>query len=290
MSAQRSPVSAAPVHPLQTEALRRWRRLQAQGQTEAAQAVLWDALAQEPNLPGVHVQLARLRWPGPDYRHWLRWFHEQLRPGVYLEIGVERGDTLRLARPDTRAIGVDPAPQDDPLSGCAGQAQLYACTSAVFFADLPHDSGLGERGFDLAFIDGDHRFHTVLDDFIGAERLAAPGAVLVLHDTLPLTAATAQAERATGFHTGDAWKIVPCLRALRPDLRVLTLPTAPSGLTVVTGLDPRSNALRERREAIRDSYARLPPLDALAAPGRLLALGLNEPEAMLRWLRAGGVR
>ncbi|MBU7574853.1 MAG: class I SAM-dependent methyltransferase [Hydrogenophaga sp.] len=281
----------APVHPLETAALRRWRRLSARGATAAAEAVLWDALAQEPNLPGVHVALARLRWPGPDYRHWLAWFHQQLKPRIYLELGVEHGHTLALAGPDTRVIGVDPSPKGDPLSRCAGPAQLHRCTSAEFFADVPVDSGLTDTGFDLAFIDGDHRFDTVLDDVIGAERLAAPGAVLLLHDTVPLTAETAGREHRTGFHTGDGWKIVPCLRALRPDLRIVTLPTAPSGLTVVTGLDPSNTRLSERRAAIRESYARLPPDAALQTPARMLALVVNDPEVMRRWLRqAAGAR
>ncbi|WP_382156741.1 class I SAM-dependent methyltransferase [Hydrogenophaga sp. ANAO-22] len=276
---------SAPVHPLETSALRRWRRLSAEGATDAAEAVLWDALAMEPNLPGVHVTLARLRWPGPDYRHWLAWFHQQLKPRIYLELGVEHGHTLALAGPDTRVIGVDPAPKGDPLSRCAGPAQLVRRTSADFFAAVPVDSGLADTGFDLAFIDGDHRFDTVLDDVIGAERLAAPGAVLLLHDTVPLTAETAGREHLTGFHTGDGWKIVPCLRALRPDLRIVTLPTAPSGLTVVAGLDPSNTRLSERRAAIRESYARLPPDAALHAPSRVLALGLNNPAAVRRWLR-----
>lgn len=274
-----------PVHPLETQALRRFRRLRAQGDREAAEAVLWDALAQEPNLPGVHVALARLRWPGPDYRAWLAWFHEHLKPRVYLEVGVEHGHTLALARPGTHVIGVDPAPKGEPLSRCAGPARLYRRSSADFFAAVPPDSGLADTGFDLAFIDGDHHFDSVLGDVIGAERLAAPGAVLLLHDTVPLTAETAGREHRTGFHTGDGWKIVPCLRALRPDLRVVTLPCAPSGLTVVTGLDPSNTRLSERRGAIRDSYAPLPPDAALAMPSRVLALGVNDPGWMARWLR-----
>ena len=85
---------------------------------------------------------------------------------------------------------------------------------------------------------------------------------------------------------------MPCLRALRPDLRIVTLPTAPSGLTVVTGLDPSNTLLSERRTAIRESYAGLPPDAALSAPRRaVLALGLNDPESMRRWLaQAAGAR
>lgn len=289
-STEGSPVRQGPLHPLEVLHLRQWRRLMAVGRREAARDCLLDALAQEPNLPRVHVALARMRWPGPDYQQWLGWFHARLRPRVYLEIGVEHGDTLRLAGTDTLAIGVDPAPKGDPAGRCAGPARLYPQTSASFFAAPPPDSGLRGRGFDLAFIDGDHRFEAVLDDFIGAERLAAPGAVLLLHDTVPLTADTAGREHRTGFHTGDGWKVVPCLRLLRPDLRLVTLPAAPTGLTVVCGLDPSSNRLGERRSAIHEAYAALPPEPVVAAPGRPLALGLNDPAWLARWLDQAGAR
>ena len=42
------------------------------------------------------------------------------------------------------------------------------------------------------------------------ERWAAPGAVLLLHDTMPLNTRTAASERSTGFYTGDG-QIVPDL-------------------------------------------------------------------------------
>ena len=271
-------------HPLEEPTLRRFRGLMKRGLTDAARQTLLDALAREPNLPAVHVALARLRWPGPDYLDWLAWFHTHLSPRLYLEIGVEKGTSLALTLPSTRVVGVDPAPIGDPLQHCRGDARLYRQTSADFFAAVPADSGLVPDGFDLAFIDGDHRFETVLDDFIAAERHAPPGAVVLLHDTLPLNALTAARERRTGFYTGDGWKIVPCLRALRPDLRIMTLPTAPTGLTVITGLDPESAALRERLPDILQTYEALPPDQAVAAPQAVFALGQNDPRWVTAWL------
>jgi predicted O-methyltransferase YrrM len=273
-------------HPLEEKALRQFRRFMAQGQAAAARDCLRDALAREANLPGVHVALARLRWPGPDYRFWLAWFHAHLAPGLYLEIGVEKGESLALALPSTRVVGVDPAPIGDPLQRCRGVARMYHRTSAAFFAAVPEDSGLESGGFDLAFIDGDHHFEAVLDDFVAAERYAAAGAVLLLHDTVPLDCATATREHRTGFYTGDAWKIVPCLRSLRPDLQIVTLPTAPTGLTVVTGLDPSSRVLRDRLPLIHQTYAPLPPDQAVAAPDSMFSLGLNDPSWMAGWLRS----
>ncbi len=273
-------------HPMEEPTLRRFRHLMAHGLTDAARDCLLDALVREPNLPGVHVALARLRWPGPDYRFWLAWFHAQLTPRLYLEIGVEKGESLALAQPPTRVVGVDPAPLGDPLQHCRANARLYRQTSADFFAAVPADSGLVPDGFDLAFIDGDHHFETVLDDFIAIERHAAPGAVVLLHDTLPLNALTAARERRTGFYTGDGWKIVPCLRSLRPGLHVMTLPAAPTGLTVITGLDPGNRVLSDRLPLIRQSYAALPPDHAVATPHAVFSLGINDTDWVAQWLQS----
>ena len=67
--------------------------------------------------------------------------------------------------------------------------------------------------------------------------LLRPDSIILIHDTLPLDEVTQRPEREKGFYTGDVWKIVPCLRALRPDLEVFTIATPSSGLTVVAGLD-----------------------------------------------------
>lgn len=273
-------------HPLEIKALWQSARLVSQGSHSAARECLWGALVQEPNLPGVHVALAKLRWPGPDYRFWLSWFHTHLVPRTYLEIGVEKGESLAKALPATRVIGVDPAPIGDPLRCCRGPGRMYRQTSSDFFKHVPVDSGLEPGGYDLAFIDGDHRFEAVLEDFIAAEKYAAPGAVLLLHDTLPLNSATAAREHRTGFYTADGWKMVPCLRSLRPDLQIVTIPTAPTGLTVVTRLNPASTVLRDRSVLIRHAYSNLPADHALAAPYGLFAVGVNDPQWVTRWLQS----
>lgn len=246
------------------------------GQADVACQRYEAALRIEPNIPEAHLGLALARRPGPDYRAWLKTLHDTLKPAVYLEIGVETGRTLRLAGPATTAVGIDPAPRLPADAPLAGRVRVIAMTSQAFFADAEATASL-PGAIDLAFIDGDHRFPAVLHDFIAVEAHMAPDGIIALHDTWPLDPTTATATRRTGFYTGDGWKLIPCLRALRPELRLLTLAAPPTGLTLVTALDPSSTVLRRRLDSILAAYARLP---YGPAGERLLALGGNAPAAL----------
>ena len=179
--------------------------------------------------------------PGEDYLTLLRRFHEWLKPRTYLEIGVASGRTLSLAKPPTRAIGIEPEPK--LTSEFSARTTVFEMTSDAFFArdDLWRD--LGNPVIDFAFVDGLHLFEQALKDFVNLERRAHGGAVILFHDCLPLDDVTSSRERRTGFWSGDVWKIVPCLKTYRPDLSVFVIPTWPTGLGVVTGLDPTSKVL-----------------------------------------------
>jgi hypothetical protein len=221
--------------------------LLAAGRRDQAIAECRRALELEPDCLEAHVCLARAKRPGDDYLVWLRRFHELLRPSIYLEIGVDVGRTLRLARPPTLAIGVDPSPP--PAATFAAETHLFGITSDEFFRSAA-GTELGERPVDLAFVDGLHLFEQALKDFIHLERHAARGSVVLFHDCLPIDAPTASRERATGFWTGDVWKILPILAEHRPDLEVFVIPAYPTGLAVVTRMDPSSAVLEERFDSI----------------------------------------
>ena len=91
---------------------------------------------------------------GRNYYSWLDRFHDGLRPATYLEIGVFDGRSLALARPPTRAIGVDPsATASLPLRT---ETHIFAETSDAFFANQRIERLLGEQAVELAFIDGLH--------------------------------------------------------------------------------------------------------------------------------------
>jgi hypothetical protein len=232
--------------------VRRGRRFLDSGEPEQALVCCRRALSEFRDSGDACELMARALMPGGHYSTLLRRLQEHLQPRAYLEIGVHRGDSLALAGPDTKAIGIDPAPAIQVRIG--SQARLYPLTSDEFFKRYDLLVELGSSTLDLAFIDGLHEFKQVLKDFINIERYSGPGTVVLVHDCLPVTRLVAAPVRATGFWCGDVWKIVPCLLKYRPDLNVRVVAARPSGLAIVTHLDPNSTLLQERFEEIAAMY------------------------------------
>lgn len=190
--------------------------------------------------------------PGEDYFQVLSWCHDWLKPQTYVEIGVAHGDSLTLARPETRSLGIDPRPAIQTV--IQSRAKLYPIPSDRFFADYDLLHELEAQRLALCFIDGLHHFDQALNDFINVERYADANTVVLIHDCLPVTRRVATRARTTDFWCGDVWKVVFCLAQHRPDLKLSLLPTYPSGLLLVTGLNPRSSVLRDQFQQIVEGY------------------------------------
>jgi methyltransferase family protein len=228
-----------------------------QGDGAGAVAALARLVELYPDYPGTHATLAALLMPGPSYRDVLRAIHAALRPRTYLELGVAAGATLSLATGAEIAVGVDPveAPLEHVLP--AG-ARVVRATSAAFFAEQRRADVFGSTPVELTFVDGLHEFETALDDFLSAEAWSSAASTIVLHDCVPIARVTARRERATRFWVGDTWKAAWALARYRPELRIRTVLTPPSGLVVVRRLDP--SAAAERRDFAR-AKAELAPLE-----------------------------
>ncbi|HSU40175.1 MAG TPA: hypothetical protein VLJ38_11415, partial [Polyangiaceae bacterium] len=93
-------------------------------------------------------------------------------------------------------------------------------------------------------------------------------------------AVTATRERRTRFWVGDTWKAAWSLARRRPDLRIRTILTPPSGLVVVRRLDPSSRTLADGFDAlVNELRTQSYPLE----PGRwpaLLNVVPNTPEGL----------
>jgi len=133
---------------------------------------------------------------------------------------------------------------------------------------------------DLAFVDGLHLHEQTLRDVANVERHSHPGGVILIHDCLPIDKKTAARERSTVVWSGDVWKVVVALRRHRPDLTVTTVDVEPTGLAIVSGLDPTNTILHDDYDAIIEELAGL-EFDDLEAVGRDEMLGVVPGE----WIR-----
>ena len=218
-----------------------------------------------------------------DYFDVLADLHQSLRPATYLEVGVFRGDSVRLALDDTVCVGVDPEPMLAP--GNESNCHVEVMTSDAFFAgSRPHEL-FGDRPVDLVFIDGMHVFEYALRDFMNAETLTSPESLIALHDCLPRDAPTASRERTTGHWTGDVWRLILCLLDHRPDLDLSIIDIPPSGLCLVRGLNPSDHTLRDNYESIVEQYLTLGFEVWEARVAEVLQRTTKQPEAKLWSLR-----
>lgn len=214
-----------------------------------------QALQLAPDALEARQLLAELYFHGRSYDAVLADIHGHLRPRTYIEIGVATGKSLRLARPETVVLGVDPDPAiEKPLPA---NARLYRETSDRFFCGRDVRAELGGLPVDLAFIDGLHQFDYALRDFMNLERLSSPAGTILVHDCVPLDRVSAQRERASGAWSGDVWRLIVLLKNARPDLRIHTIATPPTGLAVIRGLDPSSRLLSGRSDRLIEEYLRL---------------------------------
>jgi len=195
------------------------------------------------------ARLMHLIFSGPPYRDVLGWFHKYGKPRNYLEIGVADGGSFRLAGQETLAIGVDP----NPVVPRDISDQIFRETSDSFFARDAKGTIFGEP-VQFAFIDGLHTFDQALRDFINVEKIAGPESVIVFHDVRPIRPKVALRQRQTIFWTGDVWKTAAILASERKDLSFLYVPTAPSGLLIVTRLSPKSTKLLDNFAEIKTEW------------------------------------
>lgn len=203
----------------------------------------------------------------------LQTLHSTIVPRTYLEIGVFRGESLRLAL--CPAVGIDPAPVIE--SRLRASTFVVEATGDDFFArprpldpyyqhggvrwqsllrrprlikrwlkGAPRRSD-GECFAELALIDGMHHAEFALRDFMNVERNSAPWSVIIFDDMLPQNQTQALRTRATGDWTGDVFRLHKVLNTYRPDLVTVLVDTDPTGVLVVFA----PNHLDER---LRTSY------------------------------------
>ncbi|MBN1319908.1 MAG: class I SAM-dependent methyltransferase [Thermoleophilia bacterium] len=215
----------------------------------------------------------------------LAYLHDTLRPRTYLEVGVSRGDSIRVAREESFCVGVDPDPVLTPED--RRRWHIEVMTSDEFFAGPRPHKLFGGRPIDMVFIDGRHLYEQALRDFVNAEALTSPDSLILLHDCLPKDAITSSRDRATVFWTGDVWKLVLCLLDHRPDLELSIIDVPPTGLCIVRRLNPDNRVLRDGYDAVVKEYRSLSFEDWQNRLADVLQRTTGSPEARYWALRRG---
>ncbi len=188
---------------------------------------------------------------GTHYTDFFRFVNDHLMPQAYFEIGTHLGRSI--AAFTCSAVCVDPQfmLEADVLAG-RRETHFYQMPSDAFFAQ--HDlRSIFKHGPDICFLDGMHRSEYLLRDFMNTERLCHRRSIVFMHDCLPVNSRMALRTHELGDEseshwrhawTGDVWKIVPLLKAHRPDLDIFILDCAPTGLVAIANLDPGSTLLQ----------------------------------------------
>lgn len=213
------------------------------GENDAAASNYRAALTFNRDLPEAHSGLAAINMPGISYLEWLEKLYHFLKPKNVIEIGVSQSASLARVPAPAIAIGVDPVPS--VIYPLQTEAHIFAETSDDFFAKRNVRELLRGEPLSIGFIDGSHLFEQALRDFMNLEKFCGPNSVIMFHDTVPLDEVTQRRTPETHFSTGDVWKTVLCLKQHRPDLDLFTIATPPTGLTIVTGMNPSSTILAE---------------------------------------------
>lgn len=216
-----------------------------------------------------------------DKHQFLAQLHQKLKPEFYFEIGVQTGKSLALAK--CEAIGVDPMPLLNVK--LSEQAKVITSSSDSFFAQKC--DMLLHKKIDLAFIDGMHLFEYALRDFINTERFASPHSIIVMDDIFPGHPDQAKRDRCTRAWTGDVWKVKKILQQYRPDLLLVAVDAHPTGLLLITGLDPTNQVLQQNYQTIIEQYMALEqvPADIMRRSDALTGMD-NKVVALLQLLQA----
>lgn len=190
---------------------------------------------------------------GEHYVAFLARLHATVQPKTYFEIGSRTGDSIEVASCATVAVDPEVNITRDVI-GLKPSCQFFQTTSDNFF-DRYNPEALFGRKIDMAFLDGMHLFEFLLRDFINTERYCRRNSLVVLHDCVPIDPYTAERidnpslrteiGAHAGWWLGDVWKMMLILQKYRPELHLTVVDAAPSGLVMITNLDPGSSVLAD---------------------------------------------
>ncbi len=191
---------------------------------------------------------------GMHVHDFLEHLHQRLQFDWYLEAGNKGGTVLAMSRSRTIAVNpkfrlaFDPATKEPDL-------HLFQMTGDAFFAGDALLQLLAQPSF--TFLAGACLFEQHLRNFMNVEAAGTSRSVVAIQNCCPINHPMATRE-PVGIKrrawAGDVWKLLPILRDYRSDLIVEVLSCSPTGLVVISGLDPGNRVLRDNYDKILSDY------------------------------------
>ena len=143
------------------------------------------------------------------------------KPKTYVELGVQHGHTFNAVtalKVVENAIAVDLKIRGIKMRP---GVDCYEMSTQKFIS-------LWEDPIDMLFIDADHSYYQVKNDFFKIlDKVRRYTGLVLLHDTYPLK------ELAIEGRCGDAWKFAKELHEFYRRIEIVTLPGPTAGMSIV---------------------------------------------------------
>lgn len=192
---------------------------------------------------------------GLKYNAFMAALHRDVLVDWYMEVGCRSGRIFANSR--SKTIAVDPFFRAETnIIGTKPALHVFQQTSDDFFAGDFLKAMKIKLSF--SFLDGMHLFEFLLRDFMATEKASDPNGVIALHDCCPFSHEMTTRDLSNlpkQAWTGDVWKLIPILMEYRPDLTITVLDALPTGVVLITGLDPKSRVLDKKYAEIVELYA-----------------------------------
>lgn len=145
------------------------------------------------------------------------------QPKVYVELGLYQCELFNKMIPFAdKLIGVDLSEQAGQFMKKTSKTE-FVCSTTDDFAKLAKEKGLS---IDMLFIDANHSYESVRNDFINFFPMVKNNGLILLHDGYPKDLT----HTAEGY-CGDGYKAIKELTASQNGYEMMTIPIHP-GLTI----------------------------------------------------------
>ena len=194
---------------------------------------------------------------GLRYYDFLVALHASFDLDWYLEIGCRTGSSLVHSRAKTIAVDPQFLIESNVIVAKPALLAFQQPSDDFFKSDFLRNAGIK---LSFSFLDGMHLFEFLLRDFMNTEANGTSESVICLHDCVPFDHEMTTRDLDNiprKAWTGDVWKLLPILKEFRPELKVTVLDSRPTGMVMVSGLDPKNTVLKENYNAILKRFTQM---------------------------------